>query len=235
MADLVDHWAEAYDWRAAEARMNRHQHFLVELDGIPVHYLFVPGRGPDPLPLVLSHGWPWSFWDFARVVDPLADPAAHGGGPADSFDVIVPSLPGFGFSVPLRTTGVDAQRIADLWVRLACDVLGYDRFGASGGDFGATVTSQLGHAHPDRLVGIHLTMATVPGVPFRSAPEAYAPDEQWMVERMRIQRTSEAHATVHRLDPQTLAYAMADSPAGLGAWLWHRRHQWCGGDALDVF
>lgn len=236
IAGLVDHWAEIYDWRAAEARMNAFDQFLVEIDGIPVHFLRVAGRGPSPMPLVLTHGWPWSFWDFAKVIEPLADPASFGGDGADAFDVIVPSLPGFAFSVPLTTTGVDAARIAELWVQLARDVLGYDRFGASGGDFGAIVTSQLGHAHPEHLVGIHLTMATVPGVPFRSAPEAFAPDERWMVERVQdIQRTTEAHAVVHRLDPQTLAYAMADSPAGLGAWIWHRRHLWCDGDGLEVF
>jgi pimeloyl-ACP methyl ester carboxylesterase len=237
MIELVDHWAESYDWRAVEAAMNEYDHVLVELDGIPIHCQRVPGRGPDPLPLLLTHGWPWTFWDFHQVVDALADPAAHGGDPADSFDVVVPSVPGFGFSVPLRTTGVDVSRVADLWVRLVRDGLGYDRFAASGGDFGAVVTSHLGHAHPEHLVGIYLTMAVVPGIGFRSPrPEDFAPDEQWMVARTRaIRATTEAHVVVHRRDPQTLAYAMADSPAGLGAWLWHRRQLWCEGDALDVF
>ena len=166
MTDLVGYWAESYDWRAVEAQMNRYEHFVVELDGIPIHYQRVPGTGPDPMPLLLTHGWPWTFWDFHQVVDALADPVAHGGDAADSFDVIVPSLPGFGFSVPLTTTGVDVPRVADLWARLMTDVLGYDRFAAQGGDFGAIVTAYLGHAHADRLVGIYLTMATVPGLPF---------------------------------------------------------------------
>jgi pimeloyl-ACP methyl ester carboxylesterase len=236
MTDLVGYWAESYDWRAVEAEMNRREQHVVEIDGIPIHYVRVPGRGPDPMPLILTHGWPWTFWDFHRVVDALADPAAHGGDPADSFDVIVPSVPGFGFSVPLTTTGVDVGRVADLWVRLMGDVLGYERFGAGGGDFGAIVTAHLGHAHPERLVGIHLTMATVPGIPFASKPEQFAADEQWMVARAReVRRTTESHVAVHRRDPQTLAYAMADSPAGLGAWLWHRRQLWCDGDAIDVF
>jgi pimeloyl-ACP methyl ester carboxylesterase len=237
MVDLVDYWAESYDWRAVEAAMNAYDHFLVELDGIPIHYEQIRGRGPDPLPLLLTHGWPWTFWDFRKVVEALADPAAHGGDPADSFDVIVPSVPGFGFSVPLRSTGVGVNRVADLWVRLMRDVLGCDRFAASGGDFGAVVTSHLGHAHPEHLVGIYLTMAVVPGVGFRSSrPEDFAADEQWMVERTReIRPATEAHVVVHRRDPQTFAYAMADSPVGLGAWLWHRRQLWCDGDALDVF
>jgi pimeloyl-ACP methyl ester carboxylesterase len=170
------------------------------------------------------------------VVDALADPAAHGGDAADSFDVIVPSVPGFGFSVPLTTTGVDVARVAELWVRLMVDVLGYDRFGAGGGDFGAIVTGYLGHAHAEHLAGIYLTMATVPGLPFATSPDDFATDEQWMPARARaIRHTTEAHVVVQRRDPQTLAYAMADSPAGLGAWLWHRREQWCEGNALEVF
>jgi pimeloyl-ACP methyl ester carboxylesterase len=236
MDDLVEHWATTYDWRAVEATMNLDEHFVVELDGIPIHYQQVLGKGPAPMPLILTHGWPWTFWDLHQVVDALADPAAHGGDPADSFDVIVPSLPGFGFSVPLRTTGVDAPRIADLWVRLMCHVLGYERFGAQGSDFGAIVTAQLGHAHPERLTGIYLTMATVPGTGFVQRPEAFAPDEQWMIERAReIRSSTESHVAVQRRDPQTLSYAMADSPAGLGAWLWERRKAWCDGDALEVF
>jgi pimeloyl-ACP methyl ester carboxylesterase len=234
--DLATYWAERYDWRAVEAQMNRSEHHRVEIEGIPIHYQRVPGTGPDPMPIVLTHGWPWTFWDYRKVVDALADPAAHGGDAADSFDVIVPSVPGFGFSVPLTTTGVDVARVADLWVRLMTEVLGYERFAAMGGDFGAVVTAQLGHAHADRLVGIYLTMATVPGVAFDARPDQYAVDEQWMVARVKeIRRTTEAHVAVHRRDPQTLAYAMADSPVGLGAWLWHRRQQWCDGDAIDVF
>ena len=127
--------------------MNRFEHSRVSIDGVPVHFLRRRGTGPSPMPLVLTHGWPWTFWDLHHMIEPLADPAAHGGDPADSFDVIVPSLPGYGFSVPLQTLGVDIARIAELWVRLMRDVLGYERFGAQGGDWGAFVTAQLGHAH----------------------------------------------------------------------------------------
>jgi pimeloyl-ACP methyl ester carboxylesterase len=146
---LLTYWREAYDWRAVEAQMNAYDHQLVDIDGIPIHFMRVPGKGPTPTPIVLTHGWPWTFWDLHKVVDPLADPASYGGDPADSFDVIVPSLPGYGFSVPLPTTGVDIPCIAELWVTLMRDVLGYDRFGAQGGDWGAFVTAQLGHAHAE--------------------------------------------------------------------------------------
>ncbi len=238
MADLVGYWAEEYDWRAVEAQMNAYEQFKVDIDGIPIHFLRVRGKGPDPMPLVLTHGWPWTFWDLRKVIDPLADPAAYGGDPADSFDVIVPSLPGYGFSVPLTTLGVDIARMAELWVALMRDVLGYDRFGAQGGDWGAFVTGQLGHAHAEHLIGVYLTMPVIPGLLGKRTPkrEEFTEDEQWMLARMdEARRVTEAHVAVHRRDPQTLAYAMADSPAGLGAWLWHRRQLWCDGDALEVF
>ncbi|MEZ5231402.1 MAG: epoxide hydrolase [Acidimicrobiales bacterium] len=233
---LVRYWAEQYDWRAVEARMNAYDHQLVELDGIPLHFLRIPGKGPNPMPLILTHGWPWTFWDLHKVIDPLADPAAHGGDAADSFDVIVPSLPGYGFSVPLRTTGVDVARVAELWVRLMRDVLGYDRFGAQGGDWGAFITGRLGHAHAEHLIGVYLTMPVIPGMLGKVRPEQFAADEQWMLARAdEARRMTEAHVAVHRRDPQTFAYAMADSPAGLGAYLWHRRQIWCDGEALEVF
>ncbi|MCC6435201.1 MAG: epoxide hydrolase [Acidimicrobiales bacterium] len=238
MADLVHHWAEEYDWRAVEARMNAYDHQRVEIDGVPIHFMRVPGTGPSPMPIVLTHGWPWTFWDLRKVADALADPAAHGGDPADSFDVIVPSMPGYGFSVPLQQTGVDIARIAELWVSLMRDVLGYERFAAQGGDWGAFVTGRLGHAHAEHLIGVYLTMPVIPGLLGKRAPRPadFAPDEQWMVARAdEARRMTEAHVAVHRRDPQTFAYAMADSPTGLGAWLWHRRDLWCDGDPLEVF
>ena len=235
---LVKHWRDDYDWRAIETRINAYDNQLVEIDGIPIHFLRVPGKGPNPTPIILTHGWPWTFWDLRKVIDPLADPVAHGGRAEDSFDVIVPSLPGYGFSVPLTTTGVDVHKVAELWVKLMRDVLGYERFGAQGGDWGAFITAQLGHAHAGHLIGVYLTMPVVPGMFGKTAAKAddYADDEQWMVERMQAtRRHTEAHIAIHRRDPQTFAYAMTDSPVGLGSWLWWRRQLWCDGDALEVF
>jgi hypothetical protein len=237
--DMVRWWLDAYDWRAQEARINAWPQYRVELDGIPVHFAHVRGRGPTPLPLVLTHGWPWTFWDFHAMVGPLTDPAAHGGDPADAFDVIVPSLPGFGFSVPLRTSGVNVRRVAELWVRLLTEVLGHDRFGAHGGDWGAIVTAELGHAHARHLVGAHLSLPVIPGVSRREVgPEAFADDEAWMLRRMaEAEPLIRSHVTVHTHDPQTLAWALADSPVGTSAWLWERRRAWsdCGGDVESVF
>jgi pimeloyl-ACP methyl ester carboxylesterase len=236
---MVRYWAEEFDWRAQEAAINRFPQYRVEIDGIPLHFVHVRGRGPDPLPLILTHGWPWTFWDWKDVIGPLTDPAAHGGDPADCFDVIVPSLPGTGFSTPLTTTGVNARRVAQLWVALMRDVLGYDRFCAGGSDWGAIVTAELGHAHPEHLIGVWLTLPMLPGVNLRElAPEAFAPDEQWMVRRVAEARPLiQSHRTVHQYEPQTIAYALADSPTGTAAWIWARRRDWsdCGGDVLTVF
>lgn len=239
LRELVAYWAEDFDWREQERRINRHAQRRIELDGIPIHFVHVRGAGPDPAPLILTHGWPWTFWDYDAVIGPLADPGAHGGDPADAFDVVVPSLPGYGFSTPLRTTGVHARRVAELWLILMRDVLGYERFGAAGGDWGAMVTSELGHAHAEHVIGCHLSMATFPGIDMRRlADQPFADDEAWMPERLRqAARITRSHATVHSIDPQTLAYALVDSPVGTAAWLWERRRAWsdCDGDVLRVF
>jgi pimeloyl-ACP methyl ester carboxylesterase len=235
---LISYWRNDYDWRAVEAQMNSYDQQVVEIDGVPIHFMRVPGKGPNPTPILLTHGWPWTFWDLRKVVDPLADPAAHGGDPSQSFDVIVPSLPGYGLSVPLTTTGVNVARIAELWVKLMTDVLGYERFGAQGGDWGAFVTSHLGHAYAEHLIGVYLTMPVIPGLFGRNAPtpDQFGDDEQWMLERADYARKHvDAHIAVHRRDPQTFSYAMADSPVGMASWLWWRRQLWSDGDALEVF
>ena len=233
LRELADHWLHRYDWRAHEAEMNALPNFRVEIEGTPIHFVHVRGQGPNPMPLILSHGWPWTYWDLRHVIGPLSDPAAHGGDPADAFDVVVPSLPGFGFSTPLTTPGMNYWRTADLWVTLMREVLGYDRFGAQGGDWGALITSQLGHKHAEHLIGIHLTDAIMlnmfthdrpwvlgdPGLP--SMP----PGEARTATLNRLRYYS-AHFAVHGLDPQTLAFMAHDSPIGLCAWILERRRNW---------
>jgi pimeloyl-ACP methyl ester carboxylesterase len=239
LQEMVEYWAEEFDWRAQEQAMNRHPHFRVEIDGVPIHFIHVRGKGPDPVPIVLTHGWPWTFWDYAKVIGPLTDPAAHGGDAACSFDVVVPSLPGYGFSTPLTATGIDVRRIAQLWVRLMRDVLGYERFAACGGDWGAMVTAELGSTHAEHLIGCYLTMATFPGINMAAVAKLpFADDEAWMAARLKeASRLTRSHSTVHIIEPQTLAHALVDSPAGTAAWLWQRRRTWsdCDGDVLSVF
>lgn len=238
LRELVGYWRDEYDWRAREAELNELAHFRTTIDGLPIHFVHERGRGPRPVPLVLSHGWPWTFWDFARLIALLTDPAAHGGDEADAFDVVVPSLPGFVFSSPLPR-GVTVTEAAALWVTLMRDVLGYDRFGAQGGDWGALITGQLGHAHAEHLVGIHCSMPNLPGIDWRALQaEDYEPGERhWFEHMQRRLPHARSHLTVHTHDPQTLAAALHDSPAGLAAWLVERRRNWsdCDGDVERRF
>ncbi|HJP41334.1 MAG TPA: epoxide hydrolase, partial [Dehalococcoidia bacterium] len=144
LEETVDYWINTYDWRKYEAEINSFANYRVDMDGVPIHFVHEPGKGPNPIPLILSHGWPWTFWDMNRVIGPLSDPASFGGDPADAFSVVVPSLPGYAFSSPLTTPGVSPGKTADMWVELMRNVLGYDRFGAQGGDWGAIITAQMG-------------------------------------------------------------------------------------------
>lgn len=239
LRELAHSWADAFDWRAAEARINDFRHYRVTIDGVPIHYIREPGRGPKPMPLVLTHGWPSTFWDMHKIIRPLTDPAAFGGDPADAFEVIVPSLPGFAWSTPLPRAGVSATAAADIWHRLMTEVLGFDRYAASGGDWGSRVTSELGHKYAASLRGIHILGSTpldlfnherywdLSGafVPYDTPPE---------VRKVLLPFVTKAiaHSCVQSLEPQTLSYAMHDSPVGQLAWLMQRWRDWshCNGD-----
>jgi len=246
MDELLGYWGDGFDWRAQEAAINAYPQFRVELDDVPIHFIHVRGSGPDPAPLVLTHGWPWTFWDFHKVIGPLSDPGAHGGDPADAFDVIVPSLPGFGFSSPLRKTGVTHAVTADLWVRLMQDVLGYDRFAAHGSDKGVIVSMAMGHKYADRLLGIHVTGPTLPSIfnvdrPWADvlgrAVELRSKQGISRAALLQWERPRATHVAVHTVEPQTMAYGLEDSPAGLAAWLLSRRRSWsdCHGDLESVY
>ena len=221
MEELVDYWLDEYDWRAHEREINSFANFKTRIDDVPIHFIHERGKGPDPVPLILSHGWPWTFWDFHKVIGPLTDPASFGGDPADAFDVVVPSLPGFGFSVPLTKTGVSVWRTADLWVTLMRDVLGYERFGAQGGDWGDLATSQLGHKYAEHMIGVHLSLAMP--MTFFSEPlpgeEDYEPHE---LENYRAHAGAHGHGhhprrrPEHRsADDRLRAARLAGRPAGL--------------------
>ena len=240
--DLVGYWAHEFDWRATEKQINAVPAYRVEIDGVPVHFQHVKGVGPNPTPIILSHGWPWTFWDWHKVIGPLTDPTAHGGQPEDAFDVVVPSLPGFGFSVPLGGTGFGARRIADLWHTLMRDVLGYERFAVGGGDWGSTISGEVAHGYPESVIGAWLTLPNVPGVALWDIKESdFDPDEKWMWDRCCEARpTIMSHSTVHRHEPQTIAYGLADSPVGTAAWILGRRRDWgdwrsVGQDVFDLF
>lgn len=240
MRELVDYWRNTYEWRAQERAMNALPHFRTTIDGVPVHFVHVQGKGaaggPKPIPLIINHGWPWTFWDMRKIIGPLTDPAAYGGDPADAFEVIAPSLPGFAFSSPLTTEGMFFNPTADLWVKLM-ERLGHDRFAAQGGDIGAYVAARLGHKYADRIIGVHLHLAG-PAMPPFPTPADYAPDEvEWGAKYARFMAEGSAYMQVQRTRPQTIAFAMHDSPVGLASWLIDKRRAWsdCGGNVEAVF
>lgn len=233
---LVDHWRDGFDWRAQEARLNAFPQYTVPLHGIELHFLHVPGQGPAPLPLLLSHGWPGSVFEFLDLIPRLTDPARFGGDPADAFTVVAPSLPGYGLSFRPGQARFGAEEIADCFADLMTDVLGYGRFGAQGGDWGAFVSSRLGFAHPDKLVGIHLNLLAVRRDP--AALEDPTPEERrFLGELQHWLKEETGYQWIQGTRPQTLAFGLTDSPAGLAAWIVEKFRAWsdCGGDVESVF
>ncbi|WP_420144665.1 epoxide hydrolase family protein [Sphingobium sp.] len=227
LRELVDYWRTDYDWRAQEAAMNAWPHFKTEIDGIPIHFIHVKGKGPNPTPLILSHGWPWTFWDYRDMIGPLSDPAAYGGDPADAFDLVIPSLPGYVFSTPLEKTGINFWNTADLWVKLMAG-LGYERFASHGEDWGAFLTAQLGHKYPDKLIGVHFT-TMFPLDMFAGGqvePLWGEGEESWEQKNADFFLHESGYYQIQTTKPQTLSYAMQDSPAGLCAWLVEKRRTW---------
>jgi pimeloyl-ACP methyl ester carboxylesterase len=219
LVDLVEYWRTGYDWRAHEARLNAFPQFTTVIDGQRIHFLHVRSPEPDATPLIVTHGWPSTVADFVDILGPLSDPRAHGGDPADAFHLVVPSVPGFGFSGPTRETGWGSNRTARAWAELMRR-LGYERFGAQGGDFGSIVSPELGRIAPDRLIGVHvnaLANASVPTDPsdldrLSDAERAVAKEQEaWWYEHS-------GYATEMATRPQTIAYALNDSPAGQLAW-----------------
>jgi len=230
LRELVAWWREGYDWRAQEAAINRFAHFHARIDGIRIHFVHERGCGPDPLPIVLTHGWPSTFYELLPLVPLLTDPQRHGGDASDAFDVVIPSLPGYGFSEPLAGRG-SSRRIPDIWLGLMRDVLGYERFAAHGGDIGAMVTNRLGYESAEQLVGIHVALVAEPDVGSSAALLTEA-ERAMLAERARGQETGGAYAHLQRTRPQTLAYALNDSPVGLAAWILDKWWEWsdCAGD-----
>jgi pimeloyl-ACP methyl ester carboxylesterase len=235
LKELVAYWAGPFDWRAQQRHLNSFAQFTVDIDGQRVHFVHERGRGPDPFPLVLTHGWPSSFAELLKLAPLLTDPAAHGGDGRDSFDVVIPSLPGFAFSAPPAAPGTaTAWNWAGLWARLMTDTLGYRRFGAQGQDIGAAVSIALAAGHPDVVAGIHL-----PGVvAFPPAGQPVSGEGRAFLDRQQRWRDAEGgYAHLQATRPQTLACALADSPAGLAAWIAEKFRAWsdCDGDVERRF
>ncbi|MFI5571216.1 epoxide hydrolase family protein [Streptomyces sp. NPDC051740] len=226
LKELAEYWRTSFDWRAAEARLNAHPQFVTEIDGAPVHFLHITSPEPDATPLLLTHGWPGSVAEFLDVIGPLSDPRSHGGDPAQAFHLVIPSIPGYGFSRPLPEKGWDTGRIARAWATLM-ERLGYDRYLAQGGDAGAVISLELGRIDPEHVIGVHVNMLmTFPsGDPAELAGLGPA-DQARLGKLARFDAELSGYMKVQQTRPQTLAYALTDSPVGQLAWIVERFLDW---------
>jgi microsomal epoxide hydrolase len=221
LRDLCGFWADGFDWQAQEALLNQWPQYRHEVGGLDVHYVHVRGHGPDPLPLVATHGWPSTWFEMHKIIGPLTDPAAHGGDPADAFHLVVPSLPGYGFSSAPTEAGFGASQVADVWVELMA-ALGYERFASHGGDWGSAVTTALGARHPERMIGLHFTMLAPPVDVAALTPE----QREWWGTLQRYRDREWGYVHLQRTKPQTPAVGLTDSPAGLAAWILEKWWRW---------
>jgi len=234
LKDLAEYWATGYDWRKHETELNEYPQFTTTIDGQNVHFLHVRSPEPAALPLVLTHGWPGSVVEFLDVIGPLTDPRTHGGDPADAFHLVIPSVPGFGLSGPTHEAGWDSHRIASAFAQLMSR-LGYERYGAQGGDFGAFVSPDLGRVDPDHVIGVHVNAATVGFIPFGDVDPAELA-ELTDAEKARLERMNwylsdgNGYFQIQATRPQTLAYGLTDSPTGQLAWIVEKFKEWTHGD-----
>lgn len=236
LRSICEYWERGYDWRRVEARLNALPQFRTTIDGLAIHFLHLRSPHETAVPLVLTHGWPGSVLEFEKVLGPLTDPVAHGGEAKDAFHVVCPTLPGFGFSGKPVASGWGVHRIADAWAELMAR-LGYVRYFAQGGDWGATVATILAEAHPDRVAGIHLNYAVLSRQALLDLGELSPEEEKALAARGRHELRGGGYSAQQATRPQTLGYALADSPAGQCAWILEKFMAWsdCDGDPANVF
>jgi pimeloyl-ACP methyl ester carboxylesterase len=230
LRELAEYWRDGFDWRAQEARLNSYPQYMTRIDGQKIHFLHVKSPEPDAMPLLLLHGWPGSVVEFLRVIGPLSDPRSHGGGSALAFDLVIPSLPGFGFSGPVTEPGWGSRRIAGALAELMAR-LGYGRYAAQGGDFGAFVAPDLGRVDPDHVIGVHVNAATMGFIPFGDIPEqdqaTFSPAEKERAQRLQgYLAEGNGYFQIQSTRPQTLSYGLTDSPAGQLAWIVEKFKEW---------
>lgn len=231
LKELVTYWQNDFDWRKQEALLNTFPQFKTEIDRVGIHFVHVKGKGPNPTPLLLIHGWPDSFYRFYKIIPMLVDPEKYGGKAEDSFDVIVPSIPGYGFSDRPTERGFTAERVAGLFANLM-STLGYEKYVAHGGDWGAGITEELGLHHGDSLLGIHLTEVPYQHMFALQGVELSETEQKFLEATNSWVQTEGAYANIQATKPQTPAYALNDSPVGLAAWMVEKFYIWsdCGGE-----
>ena len=228
LKELCAYWGHSFDWRAQEASLNAMPQFRTEVDGYGLHFVQAEGKGPAPLPLLFSHGWPGSIFEVHKILGPLTDPEAHGGEAADAFTLVAPSLPGYGFSEIPTAPDFGQVRTAELFDGVM-QQLGHERYGAQGGDWGALVTAHLAQRFPERVVGAHMNMVAVR--PDDATPQSEA-EEEFLKQGSQWQRKEAGYQRIQGTKPQTLAYGLTDSPAGLAGWITEKWRTWsdCAGE-----
>jgi epoxide hydrolase len=230
LKELAEYWRASFDWRAAEERLNQFPQFVTEIDGVNVHFLHVRSPEPNAMPLLITHGWPGSVAEFVNVIGPLTDPAAHGGDPADAFHVVIPSIPGYGFSGPTGAPGWDVTRVSRAWRELMSQ-LGYDSYVAQGGDWGMPISLHLALADPDHVAGVHVNMfVTFPPEDPAAFADLDAADQARLQFAAGFEQTSAGWRHIQSTRPQTLAYALTDSPVGQLAWIVEKFKEWTDSD-----
>jgi len=234
LEELCDHWASAYDWRATEARLNALPQFRTEIDGLGIHFVHVRSQHPNAIPLVMSHGWPGSIVEFMKVIGPLTDPPAHGGDAADAFDLVLPSLPGYGFSDKPAAPGWGVEHIADAWAELMAQ-LGYARYGAQGSDWGTSISALIGQRDCEHVLGIHLMPPLAPPDP-ETLDDLTESERTALADLERASDWESGYSQEHATRPQTIGYSLTDSPAGLCAWVVEKFRAWtdCDGHPENV-
>ena len=234
LQSLLAYWKDSFDWRAQERRFNAFDPTVTEIDGQRIHFLHARSPEPDALPLLISHGWPGSVAEFLDVLGPLSDPRAHGGDPVDAFHVVAPSLPGYGFSGPTSERGWNPRRMAAAFAQLMA-ALGYDRYGTQGGDWGSIISQNVSDLDPDHVCGLHLNFITVPRP--KDAPELTADEQKERDNVVAFRTTGAGYQEIQGTKPQTLGYALEDSPAGLCGWITEKFAAWtdCDGDVEREF
>ena len=238
LEELLAYWQDGFDWRAQEQVLNRFDHFKTVIDGVDVHFIHQRSPNENATPLLLTHGWPGSFTEFTQLIGPLTDPAAHGGDAGDAFHVVVPSIPGFGFSGKPTERGYNPERMADILAALM-ERLGYEEYGAQGGDWGAIISRVLAANYGDRVIGLHLNFVTG-GPPGGTAnPEEGVPAEELELRAAKVASfaNESGYSGIQGTKPQTVGYALNDSPAGLAAWIVEKFHGWSDhdGDVESAF
>jgi len=226
LKQLVAYWRDRFDWRAQERSLNRFEQFTTNIDGLTLHFIHRRSKQPNALPLLITHGWPGSFVEFTKVIDPLTDPAAHGGRAEDAFDVVIPSIPGFAFSEKPRGSGYSPARIAALEAKLMAR-LGYQRYGVQGGDWGSIIGTQVALNDSPHVAGLHLNMCTAaapPGDPNEGLSE---PEKARLKVRQTFQAEETGYQQIQGTKPQTIGIALNDSPVGLAAWIVEKFRTWC--------